>query len=479
MITPFASAWSTPGEVDDDDARIAGDLADGVQPSTSDAVASTAHIAGASVTAHLRPPLPAAALHGLAGDIARFVSRETGGDPAAALAFTLTMAGNAVGTQPHVWFGGAEQSARNSVVVVGDSASRKDTVLAAVRNLFAQADPDWASGRVDCGLQSPEALIERVADGPNADCRVLVEESEYQRLVSRMTRSPNFGPILREAYDGKALQITRSKGGRSEDRSVRSSHPHISMIALITPEELGRIYLRLLAAGGLETRVTYFLCAQQGDTNPFAPASPDDDVLVDRLRTAVEWSRARVLGQTDPVSRSLCLMRGVQPHCAMDLSPGLRNQWSEIKDQLPVVKAAFRHLVSRAPTHVVRFALEYAILDMSPVLGVEHIEAALALWTFSARSVERIFGVPTGTLQPEVDPRRVGQLYEWLAREGGWVSRDHIASTLFRGNVDKAHIDAAVASLLEDKLIERRIVPTGGRPRTEFRFVERGSDVPS
>jgi hypothetical protein len=426
----------------------------------------------ASATTLLRPTLAEAALYGLPGDIARAVSKQTGGDPAQALLSTLTRLGNAVGRQPHIRFGNAQQAARHFVLIVGDSSSLKDTVEAAVDDLFAQADPDWHASRIKSGLQSPEAMIELVADGPTGDSRLLNFESEIRRLVAQMARSANFGPVLRQGYDGQPLEISRSRGGRSDDRSIRSSYPHISLIALVTPEELIRIYLQLVAAGGLENRFFYVLVARQGDVNPFAPPDVDNDTLVARLRSAIESSRARVLEQTDPVSRALCIMRGVQPRCEMPLTPALRNQWPEIRDQLPQVKPEFQHLVRRAPTHVARFALTYAIGDESDAIGVEHVNAALALCAFGARSAERIFGVPTGTLQPQVDPQRRGKVFVYLASEGGWVSREQISRDHFRGNLPKRDLDAIVGSLIDDGHIEYRKVPTSGRPRIEYRVVQ-------
>ena len=421
-----------------------------------------------SPVAYLRPRLPEAAFHGLAGDVARAVSKNTGGDPAAALLFFLTMIGNAVGPQPHVWFGNAEQAARIFAVIVGDSASRKDTVLAAVEDFSARADPEWFSSRIEYGLQSPEAMIERVAD-VGGDCRLLISESEYGRFASRLSRSGNFGPMMRNTYDGRTLQITRSRGGRgNNNRSVRSSTPHISMCALITPEELNRIHPMLIAAGGLETRVLYALVAQQGETDPFAMVRGEDPTLVERLRFAIESSRERVLQQTDPISRELCILRGVQPPFAMPLAPTFANPWQYIVNRLPQVKPDFRHLARRGPTHVIRFALAYAIADASDVLSVEHIDAALALWTFCARSMERIFGVPTGSLEPRVDRKRRGRLFEFLVDQGDWVSREQITD-LFNRNVLKPDLDPIVDSLLDDGLIERQIIPTAGRPRTEYR----------
>src|ERR1700677_4734731 len=84
-------------------------------------------------------------------------------DPAAVLVTFLALLGNAAGPQPHAGFGGAEHPARLFAVLVGDAATaRKGTALGAVEKLFAEADPDWAEGRIAYGLQSAEAMIDMV-----------------------------------------------------------------------------------------------------------------------------------------------------------------------------------------------------------------------------------------------------------------------------------------------------------------------------
>ena len=105
---------------------------------------------------------------------------------------------------------------------------------------------------------------------------------------------------------------------------------------------------------------------------------------------------------------------------------------------------------------------------MSPTLNVEHIDAALALWTFCAESMEGIFGVPTGWLEPQVDPKRVGRAFEFVVRQGDWVNRKQLIN-LFSRNISKSTLDAIVDSLLNDGYIERRVMPTNGRPRTEYK----------
>ena len=110
--------------------------------------APVANVADASPTARLRPPLPAAALHGLAGDVARILGAESGADPAGILLVFLTMLGIAVGPEPHVVFGSDKQSARLFPLIVGDAAAGgKGTILAVVGKLFAEADPEWFSAK--------------------------------------------------------------------------------------------------------------------------------------------------------------------------------------------------------------------------------------------------------------------------------------------------------------------------------------------
>ena len=86
-----------------------------------------------------------------------------------------------------------------------------------MEQLFAEADPDWADGRVLYGLQSAEAMIDQVADDARSDCRLMVVETEFGRLVETMARTGTLSAQLRNAWDGRALQRTNvrsSPGGR-------------------------------------------------------------------------------------------------------------------------------------------------------------------------------------------------------------------------------------------------------------------------
>ena len=142
-------------------------------------------------------------------------------------------------------------------------------------------------------------------------------------------------------------------------------------------------------------------------------------------------------------------MRGVQPPYAIPLGPNFPNRWEDIVKRLPQVKPDFRHLAGRASTHVIRLAHAYAIADASETLNPEHVDAALALWTFCAKSMERIFGVPTGSPRTTGRPQTCWPIVRLCATQGDWVSREQITD-LFSRNLLQEDTDAIVDSLLDD-----------------------------
>ena len=417
------------------------------------------------LAAFLRPELPAAALYGLAGEVAATLADATGADPAAVLLTFLALAGNAAGPQPHAWFGGAQHPARLFVVLVGDAASgRKGTALAAVEQLFAEADPDWADTRILHGLQSAEAMIDQVADG-RGDCRLMVVETEFARLVATMARSGTLSAQLRNAWDGRTLQRISIR------RSQRASRAHVSLLAMITPEELLRHHDRLSQSGGLESRILYVYTAPAAEVSPFAGGF-DASGLAVSLREVLESSREAVMGRTDPVSRYLLAARGIQPRVALNVSAGVADGWtSSVKPRLAVPGEGMGALHSRAEAQVIRLAAAYALCDRAAEIGWDHVEAALAAQAYCAASAEIVFGVPVAQLPPRADPRATARIVRYLHdRYPAWAARDEIGSGVLHGNVTAAVLSAALDSLAAKGLIEQRQVPTNGRPREECRL---------
>ena len=412
--------------------------------------------AGAPVpplSAFLRPELPAAALVGLPGEVTARLAASSGADPAAILSAFLTLLGNAAGPQPHARFGGAEHPPRLFTVLVGDAATgRKGTAYGGVEDLFTAADPDWAEGRVLYGLQSGEAMIDQVHDrAAGGDCRLMVVETEFGRLVEQMARSGTLSAQLRNAWDGRALQRTTVKTSR------RASRPHISLLGMITPEELLRHHRRLSAAGGLESRILYVYAAPAADVSPFA-APADTGALATRVRQVLEASRETVMASTDPISRYLLTLRGIQPRLELPVGDGVTGGWAQVKAKVTAPDA----MHSRAEAHVIRLAAAYALADMAPEITYAHVQAAVALRAYCAQSADVVFGVPVAQLPPRVNPNCSARIIRLLHDAWpGWVSRDDIGSGALHGNVPAHEITAALDSLAGRGLIVQQQVPTG------------------
>ena len=136
------------------------------------------------------------------------------------------------------------------------------------------------------------------------------------------------------------------------------------------------------------------------------------------------------------------------------------------------MKSALRGLHSRAESQVIHLAAAYALADMSPEIGPEHAEAALAVLSYCARSAEVVFGVPVAQLPPRVDPRHTAKIVRHLhERFPDWTARDAIGSGVLHGNIPAADVDSALASLVVRHLAERRRTETEGRPREEWRLI--------
>jgi hypothetical protein len=116
-------------------------------------------------------------------------------------------------------------------------------------------------------------------------------------------------------------------------------------------------------------------------------------------------------------------------------------------------------LHSRAETQVIRLAGAYALADAAHEIGAAHVEAALALLAYCARSAEIVFGVPVAQLPPRVDPRQAARIVRHLHDAyPSWVPVDDLAGD-----------ENALADLVTKRLIEQRRVPAG--PRVEYRLI--------
>ena len=394
----------------------------------------------------------------------------------------LTMFGNAVGRQPHVMFYGHDEPARLYTLIVGKWArGRKGTAYNAVRKLFMSAEPEWASKDIESGLQSPEAMIESVADSPNGDPRLLILETEFARLISTMAATRRFSSQLRTAYDGETLSRKRVKMA-----PLISTQHNISLIGMITPERAGSCPGG--CAGGLEEPVLVSACApaqRRTQTDPFI-VNEEEIVLADRVKSAINHAWDTILAGTDPISAELAEMRGIAPNTQYRIADDVADNWKAeiepaVEDIADAVGEDYERYTARAQTHVVRLALAYALADEADEVGWPHVRAAMAFTEFCMFSARRIFSVPDDP-KPKINPLQQGKVFDFLldlsreAEESGveddaWASINEITGDVLSNNVPATPI---LEDLEEQGLVVSRKVKTGnkGKPRVEYRLAE-------
>jgi len=113
-------------------------------------------------------------------------------------------------------------------------------------------------------------------------------------------------------------------------------------------------------------------------------------------------------------------------------------------------------VTARAEAQVTRLSCLYALLDRSVIVEPVHLEAAMALWSYSVRSVQYIFGRTTGD---EIADRILTAIQN---RPEG-ITRTEIRD-LFSRNESSVRIDSALWRLTVRNLVNKTKEATGGRP---------------
>jgi hypothetical protein len=158
------------------------------------------------------------------------------------------------------------------------------------------------------------------------------------------------------------------------------------------------------------------------------------------LRRALDWATAtpEILFRRDAAASELW------QHCYPALSqlrPGLRGA-----------------ATSRAEAQVLRLSAIYAALDSTSVIGLPHLQAALAVWDYCYASASLLFGMSTG--DPIAD-----RIFDAVRASHAGLSKNQIGR-LFHGHVDCDRLDAALEKLVALGALSPLSEPTGGRPST-------------
>lgn len=382
-------------------------------------------------------PPDRAVYHGLAEQIIDQVAPHTEADPVAILAQLLVAFGAAVGRGAWFQVEATRHHANEFLVLVGDSAkARKGSSWDHVRRLLDDADPTLAA-RTLAGLSSGEGLIWAVRDPTDTDpgvCdrRLLVVEPEFASVLKTASRDiSTLSPTLRSAWDGRPLAIlTRSA-------PARASEAHVAVIGHITSAELQHHVTPIEVANGLLNRFLLIACRRVrllpdgGHPDPLAGTGLDRAL-------ALALAAARHAGQLRFTKPARALWHDAYRHLAQP-QPGIAGQ-----------------LGARAEAHTTRLALTYALLDRAQAIEPDHLQAALALQHYTARSA-------AWALEPDTGDPIAEQIHAALLRSPDGLTRTQLRDLLNR-NIPASRLDQALANLAAAGKADRQRILTAGRP---------------
>jgi hypothetical protein len=343
------------------------------------------------------PVMPEEAFHGLAGSIVRTIEPNTESDPAGLLLLVLSAFGNAFGRGAYFEVENDVHYCKIFVILVGESSkARKGMAQGRVNRLISRVDETWASNCCVTGLSSGEGLIHRVRDcvvkeGKDgeiqvvdegvADKRLLVEEPEFASPLTIMQRDGNtLSMVLRSAYDDRPLQTLTKTSGE------KSTGSHITVVGHVTKKELLKHLTEEKLGSGIANRFIFALVRRSKKLPHGGAEDAFDPKQIEALKRALEFGKTpRRIDLSEEIE-------GSYGYSAKEL-------WEEVYGDLSEGKPGlFGAVISRAEAQVRRMATIYAALDLSHVVRVPHLLAALAVWQYAEQSAYLIFGDRTGDM---------------------------------------------------------------------------------
>lgn len=181
-------------------------------------------------------------------------------------------------------------------------------------------------------------------------------------------------------------------------------------------------------------------------------------VCVRRSKCLPEGGKLHQSDFTRVIQRLTTVVNIAQKAGEMKRDEEARSLWHEIYPDLSEGKPGLLGaMIARAEAQVMRLACIYALLDMSTVVRVKHLRAAVACWQHCEDSAKFIFGEALG--DPVAD-----EILKALKGADNGLTRTDI-SKLFGRNKGAAEIGRALTLLGERGLASsRKDVSEEGRP---------------
>lgn len=394
---------------------------------------------------HRNAPRPdPACLYGLLGRVAEAGSATTEANPYAVAFNALVYLSAGIGRGPFLPVGNTRHHANLFGKHLGRSGRGRKGDAAGLIHRIDQALQDrgtpeafqvWRSG-----LSTREGLVTLIHDGytdgknevpPINDKRLCVFESEFVNVLHQGKREGNtLSAALRDAWDGVSIKPA------TKSAKIGATDPHIAIVGAITPSELRASMAARELTNGFANRFV-MIFAERTRLVPF-PEATSQEVVND---LAAEFGRTFEFAQAGRWVEKDTMRVSLSPAAAALYASLYRELCNEVGGP-----AVFPLLERRAPV-LLRIALILAMTDRTTVIERHHIEAAHAWVRYWTDSVLYVFAEAADEEASRQTSETAHRIAEFI-RSKGEVTRKQITTELFRGNVQKDRIDAALDELL-------------------------------
>ena len=394
------------------------------------------------------------AFHGVLGEIVNKLLPATEANGLFILAHLLAMCGAAMGRSP--CFGrGLDLHMNPQFALIGPTArGRKRTAGVIAERAFRVADPEFADKNIFDGLASGRGLMEHLRDpstrlgekgkevhdkGVEDKRRLFIEEELASVLKHGGRDAETLLPLVRQFADAKHKIHMATKV------PITVTDAHLCIVGHGTPAETRSLLMDRDVSGGTWNRFVWLW----GVRHQSLPGGADvDGVINDFLQ--YELGRLRE-----------ALLRA-KATTTVVFAPKIGKRWETVyrKLEADTPSGPIADHYSRAPSNVLRLACIYSLLDFKHEIADIHLDAALAIWSHSDRTLKYMFAADVNQ-----DAEKV-KIALRAAPEG--LTKMQISQGVFGGRMPLGVNDVLRDLLAERTILAKKVQPERGRPATLF-----------
>ena len=396
---------------------------------------------GAKASGIKPPELDSIAYHGPVGSIVEKMEPESEANKPSLLVQALVCVGNLIGRNAYTKVGNATRkhyASLFSVTVGTTSIGRKGTGLDLLKaHVFPSIDDEiWRNKCIANGASSGTGIVFHLRNAtekdPGAEDKLLLlEETEFGNVLNVIKREGNdLSGILRKGWDGDPLGNLSMKNRDEQKSFMRASEYHLSINGHITRFELRAKLFENETANGLFNRILW-VYSERSRLLPSGGNFKTQDIkdeIIELIR-GVEFASQRRSIRRDEKAEARW-----------------RDFYFDFAEQVKDDNY-FNKIVSRGDAQTMRLSLLFAALDCSPVIRVDHINAAIAVWNYCFESARWAFCNTRFTPKAQ-------RIYDFLdLRPSGQATLSILSTELFKGHTPAAGIREAIDELQNSQVV--------------------------